>query len=63
MWKIAQPKKVRSNQIYAEIYPPLQAGEKEYIYVVYVYECNAILTIATKNISDKETIRAFTIIK
>ena len=27
---------------------------------MYVYDCNAILTTATKNISDKEMIRDFT---
>ena len=30
-----------------------------YIYVMYVYDCNAILTTAMKNISDKEMIIAF----
>ena len=33
---------------------------KKNIYVMYVYDCNAIPNTSTKNISNKETIRAFT---
>ena len=36
-------------------------GEK-YIYVMYVYECNAILTTAKENMSDKEAIKTFKIL-
>ena len=32
----------------------------KYIYVIYIYYCNAIIKTATKNRSDKEMIRAFT---
>ena len=32
----------------------------KYIYVMYVYDFNAILETTTKNKSDKEMIRAFT---
>ena len=32
----------------------------KYIYVMYVYDCNFILTTSIKNRSDKDMIRAFT---
>ena len=35
----------------------------KYIYVMYEYDCNAILTTGTKNRSDKKMIRYFTQLK
>ena len=40
--------------------PTTSIMRKKYIYVMYVYGCNATLTTAMKNRSDKEMIRAFT---
>ena len=34
--------------------------EGEYIYVMYMYDCNAILSTSMNNRSDKEMIRDFT---
>ena len=31
----------------------------KYIYVIYIYDCNNITTVAIKNISNKEMIRVF----
>ena len=63
LWDLVQPKE---DKIYSYIcgrLPTTSSRGNKYIYVMYVYECNAILTIATKNRSDKETIRDFTMIK
>ena len=57
LYTLAKSKKEISTQIYADVSPPLQAGEKN-IYVMYVYDCNVILITAMKNRSDKEIIRA-----
>ena len=39
---------------------PKTSGRKKYMYVIYVYDCNSILTTETKNRSDKEMIRSLT---
>ena len=40
--------------------PITSTKENKYIYVMYVYDCNTILTTVTKNRNDKEMIQAFT---
>ena len=59
MCTLEQPKNERYTQIYADIHPPLQVRGK-CIYVMYVYDCNAIITTSMKNRSYKDMIIAFT---
>ena len=41
-------------------FPITSNKRNKYIYVMYVYDCNVILTTLTKNRSDKDMIRYFT---
>ena len=52
--------KTKESKIYSDIYglvPTTSSRGNKYIYVIYVYEYNAILTTATNHISYKEMIR------
>ena len=53
----------KEGKIYSNIcrrLPTTSRMGNKYIYIMYVYDCNAILTTSMKNRSDKEMIRAFT---
>ena len=57
------PSTTKKGKIYSDLcrhFPTTSSRGNKYIYVSYVYDCNAILTTAMKNRSDKETIRDFT---
>ena len=43
-------------------FPTTSRKGNKYIYVMYVHDCNSILTTATKNRSDKDIIRYFTLL-
>ena len=57
-----EPSTTKEGKIYSDLCGlfPTTSCRKKYIYVMYVYDCNTILTTATKNRSYKETIRALT---
>ena len=58
-----EPSTTKEGKIYSDLcgrLPTTSNREKKYIYVMYVYDCNAILTTATKNRSENEMIRDFT---
>ena len=58
-----EPSTTKEGKIYSDIcgkFPTTSRRGNKYIYVIYVYECNAILTTAMKNRSDKDMIIAFT---
>ena len=53
----------KEGKIYSDLcvnFPSTSSRGNKYIYLIYVYDCNSILTIATKNRSDKDMIRYFT---
>ena len=55
--------KNKEGKIYSylcRLFPTTSSWGNKYIYVMYVYDCNFILTTAIKNRSDKDMIRAFT---
>ena len=57
------PSTTKEVKIYSDLcgrLPTTSRRGNKYIYVMYMYECNAILTTETKNINEKVTIRAFT---
>ena len=57
------PSTTKEGKIYSDLcgrFPTISSRGNKYVYVMYVYDCNAILTTAIKNRSDKETIRTFT---
>ena len=57
------PSTTKEGNVYSDLcgwLPTTSIRGNKYIYVVYVYECNSILTTAMNNGSDKEMIRAFT---
>ena len=57
-----EPSTTKEGKIYSDLcgcFPTTSIRRNKYIYVMYVYACNTILTIETKNRSDKEMIRAF----
>ena len=52
----------KEGNIYSELYRRfliISIRKKKYIYVMFVYYCNAILTTATKNRSDKDMIISY----
>ena len=58
-----EPGTTKEGKIYSYLcvrFPTTSIRGNKYIYVMYVYEFNAILTTAMNNISYKEIIRAFT---
>ena len=58
-----EPSTTKEGKIYSDLcgrFPTTSSRGNNYIYVMYVYDCNTILTTATKNIRDKEMMRAFT---
>ena len=58
-----EPSTTKEVKIYSDIcghFPTTSSRGNKYIYVMYVYDCNKILTIAMKNRSDKYIIRSFT---
>ena len=60
--KTVYPSTTKEGKIYSDIcgsFPTTSIRGNKYIYLMYVYECNAILTTAMKNRSDKEIIRVF----
>ena len=61
--KMLDPRTTKERKIYSDLcerFPTTSSRGNKYIYVMYMYDCNAILTTVMKNISDKEMIRAFT---
>ena len=57
------PRTTKEGKIYLDLcgrFPTTSIWGNRYIYVMYVYECNAIITKDMKNRSDKEMIRDFT---
>ena len=53
----------KEGNIYSDLcgrLPTTSIRGNKYIYVMYVYDCNDIITTAMKNRSDKDTIRDFT---
>ena len=57
------PNTTKEGKIYSDLcgrFPTTSSGNNKYIYVMYVYDCNATLATAMNNRSDKEMIRAFT---
>ena len=58
-----EPITTKEGNIYSDIsgrFPNTSSRGNKYLYVMYVYNCNSIITTATKNRSYKEIIRAFT---
>ena len=58
-----EPNIDKEGNIYSDLcgsFPINSIRGNKYIYVMYMYDCNAILTTAMNNWGDKETIRAFT---
>ena len=58
-----EPSTTKEGKIYSYIcrrLPTTSSMGNKYIYVMYVYDCNAILTTSMNNRSDKEMIKAFT---
>ena len=56
------PSKTKLGKIYSDIcrrFPTTSSKRNKYIYIMCVYTCNDILTIAMKNKIDKEIIKAF----
>ena len=56
------PDTTNKDKIYSDIcgrFPKTRSRGNKYISVMYGYECNAILTAATKNRSNTETIQSF----
>ena len=57
------PSTTKEGKIYSDLsgwFPTTPSRGNTYIYVMYLYDYNSILTTAMKNRSDKEMIRAFT---
>ena len=57
-----EPSTTKEGKIYSDLcgsFPTTSRRGGNYIYVMYIYNCNAILTTAMKNKSDKEMIRDF----
>ena len=60
---IVDPITTKEGKIYSDLcghLPTTSSRRKKYIYLIYVYDCNAILTTSIKNRSDKGMIRYFT---
>ena len=58
-----EPNTTKEVKIYSDLcgrFPTTSSRGKKYIYVIYVYNFNGILTTKMKNRGDKEVIRAFT---
>ena len=58
-----EPKTTKEGKIYSDLcgrFPTTSSRRNKYIYVIYVYDCNAILATAMNNISEKEVIIDFT---
>ena len=57
------PSTTKEEKNYSDLcghFPTTSIRGKKYIYVMYVYNCNSILTTEMKNRSENEMIRAFT---
>ena len=57
------PSTTKEGKIYSNLcrsFPTTSIRGHKYIYLIYFYDCNAILTTSMKNRSYKEMIRAFT---
>ena len=57
------PSTTNEGNVYSDLcrhFPITPSRGNKYIYIMYVYDCNAILTISTNNRSKKEMIRHFT---
>ena len=62
-WTTVEPRTTKEGKIYSDLcgrFPTTSSMGNKYIYIMYVYDCNVILTTAMKNRSEKETMRAFT---
>ena len=62
-YKTLDPRTTKEGKIYSNLcgrFPTTSIRGNKYVYVMNVYECNSILTIATNNRRDKDMIRAFT---
>ena len=58
-----EPSTIKEGNIYSDLcgrFPTTSSRGNKYIYVMYVYDCNVILTTAMKNRGNKDTITAFT---
>ena len=58
-----EPSTTNKRNIYSDIcrrFPTTSSGGNKYIYIIYIYDCNAIPTTSMKNISYKEIIIDFT---
>ena len=58
-----EPRKTKEGKIYSDLcgrFPITSRRGNKYIYAMYLYDCNAILTTAMNNINDREMIRDFT---
>ena len=58
-----EPITTKERKIYSDIcgrFPTNPSKGNKYIYDMYVYDCNTILTTSMKNRIDKEMIQAFT---
>ena len=56
------PRETKELKIYSDLcghFPTTSSRGGEYIYVMYVCDCNSVRTTAMKNRSDKEIIKAF----
>ena len=57
-----KPSTTKEGKIYSDIcrhFPTTSIRGNKYIHFMYVYDCNAILTTAMKNRSDKDMIKVF----
>ena len=62
LWNLAKKKKERSTHNYLDLcgsFSTTSSKGNKHIYLMYVYECNFVLTTVMKNRSDKGIIRAF----
>ena len=56
------PRKMKEGKNYSDLcgrFPTTSSRGNKYIYVMFVYDCNTILTTETNNRSDKERILSF----
>ena len=58
-----KPSTTKEGKIYSDLcgrFPTTSSRGNKYIYAIYLYDCNAILTAAINNRSEEYVIRAFT---
>ena len=58
-----EPSTTKEGKIYSDLcrrFPTTSSRGNKYIYAIYVYDCNAIITTEMKNKRDNEMVRDFT---